>query len=96
MHRQVFSGSAGAVLTGVMQTQSRTHARFRRNGAILLPVGSGEDSKVRQAVRRGYQHHHLLRAISGRCDIHLVRGHVVPAGTARRNLHAGSQNDEVM
>lgn len=95
MHRQVFSGSAGAVLTGVMQAQSRTHARFRRNGAVLLPVGPGKDSKVRQAVRRGYQHHHLLRAVSGHRDIHLVCSHVVPAGTTHRNLHAGSRNDEV-
>lgn len=63
-----------------MQTQSRTHAGFRRNGGVLLPGGPGEDSKVRQVIRRSYQRDHLLRALSGRRDIHIIHSHVVPAG----------------
>lgn len=65
-----------------MQAQSRAHAGPRRNGAVLLPNRSGEDSKVRQAIRRSYQRHHLLRTLSGRRDIHFIRSHVVPAGIA--------------
>jgi len=75
------SRCAGAMLPDVMQTQSRAHAGFCRNGAVLLPGGSGEDSKVRQAIRRSYQRDHLLRALSGRRDIHLIRSHVIPTGT---------------
>lgn len=70
----------GAVLSGVMQAQSRAHAGLRRNGAVLLPNRSGEDSKVRQAIRRSYQRHHLLRTLSGRRDIHIIHGHVVSTG----------------
>lgn len=77
------SRCAGAMLPGVMQAQPCAHAGFCRNGAVLLPGGSGEDSKVRQAIRRSYQRDHLLRALSGRRDIHLICGHVVPAGTTQ-------------
>lgn len=63
-----------------MQAQPRAHAGFRRNGGVLLPGGSGEDSKVRQAIQRAHQRDHLLRALSGRRDIHIIRGHVVPTG----------------
>lgn len=79
------SRCAGAMLPGIMQAQPYAHAGFCRNGAVLLPDGSGEDSKVRQAIRRSYQRDHLLRALSGRRDIHLIRGHVVPAGTIHRD-----------
>lgn len=67
-----------------MQAQPRAHAGFCRNGAVLLPGGSGEDSKVRQAIRRSYQRDHLLRTLSGRRDIHLICCHVVPTGTTQR------------
>lgn len=70
----------GAVLSGIMQAQSRAHAGLRRNGAALLPDWSREDSKVRQAIRHSYQRHHLLRTLSGRRDIHLICVHVVPTG----------------
>lgn len=74
------------MLAGVVQAQPRAHAGFRENGRVLVPGGSGEDSKVRPAFRRGYQRHHLLRALSGRRDIYIIRGHVVPAGNIPRSI----------
>lgn len=84
------------MLPDVMQTQSHAQAGLCRNGAVLLPGGPGEDSKVRQAIRRSYQRDYLLRALSGRRDIHPIRSHVVPTGTdtAPRYHHAGSWDDK--